>query len=449
MDPLLQRIYSLSPEERADCAKHVMLGGGTPGPTMMRGKGIRLQDIEGNWYIDCTSQSWAMYLGFSHPEIVGIMRDHCENITHIHQGFETLSRLCLAREISRFCPPGFNRVSFTPGGGPSIESAMKVALLNRPGAHQFVSQYDSYHGTTLGAMSASWHSTRASGKYVGGSHFLPLLHQFARFPNPYLLRLPIPGQHEEPDVACAEMLRVLLERGINGPPAGVIVEPIQASAGQIPATRPYLKRVREICDEFGAILIYDEIQTFCRIGEYTASEYFGVEPDIIVLGKGLGAGLPLSCIVIRDGLTGLGHDVQELHTFASPTLSHVASLKMLEIIKRDNVLENTRRMGAYIGERLNALREDFPEIAEVRNIGLHIGIEFAKPDKDLTPLPAECQAVRKEAMKKGCIFGLGGARNWVMKVKPPLIVTREEADEILTILEDSLARVFKRTTVVV
>jgi 4-aminobutyrate aminotransferase-like enzyme len=447
MDDLLQRIYSLSSAEQEECKKHVMLGGGTPGPTIVRGQGVRLLDTEGKWHIDCTSQSWAMYLGFSHPEIVEVMKEHCENLTHIHQGFHTLTRLFVSREISRVLPKGFNRVSFTPGGGPSIESAMKVALINRPGAHQFISQYDSYHGTTIGAMSASWHSTHASGRYLGGSHFLPLLHQFARFPNPYLLRLPIPGYHDEPDVACAEVLRNVIERGINGPPAGVIVEPLQASAGQIPATTAYLQRVREICNETGAILIYDEIQTFCRIGAWTASEYFGVEPDVIVLGKGLGGGLPLSCIVVRDGLEGLGPDVQELHTFASPTLSHVTSAKMMEIIQRDHILENTCKMGAYLGERLNALREDFPEIAEVRQVGLHIGVEFAKADGSLTPLPAECQAVRKEAMKQGVIFGLGGIRPYVLKVKPPLIVTQDEADDILTVLENCLAKVFKRTVV--
>ncbi len=445
MDTLLEKIYNLSPQEQEDCLRHVMLGGGTPGPTIVRGQGIRLQDRQGKWYIDCTSQSWAMYLGFSHPEINQVIKEHCETLTHIHQGLHTLTRMYAAREISRKCPKGFNRVSFTPGGGPSIESAMKVAILNRPGAHAILTQYDSYHGTTLGAMSGSWHSTKAAGKYVGGSHFLPLLNNtITRFPNPYLLRLPIPGQHEHPDVACAEMLGTTIERGINGPPAGVIVEPIQASAGQIPATTAYLKRVREICNEHGALLIYDEIQTFCRIGRYTAAEYFGVEPDIIVLGKGLGGGLPLSCIVIRDGIEGLGSDVQELHTFASPTLSHVTSLKMMEIIERDHILENTRRMGDYIAQRVQALKDDFPQIADIRQIGLHIGVEFAQPDRNLTPLVDECKAVRKEAMARGCIFGLGGVRQQVLKIKPPLIVTQEEADEILSILEDSLTVVFKR-----
>ncbi len=449
MDPLLSEIYSMSAEEQKQCQKHVMLGGGTPGPVMVRGEGIRLTDAEGRSYIDCTSQSWAMYLGFSHPEIVGVIQEHAQRMTHMHQGFETLTRLHVTRAISSVCPPGFTRVSFTPGGGPSIESAMKLALLNRPGAQAFISQYDSYHGTTLGSMSASWHSTRANGHYVGGSHFLPLLHNIARFPNPYLLRLPIPGQHEQPDVACADMLRTIMERGINGPPVAVIVEPIQASAGQIPATRAYLQRVREICDEFGAVLIFDEIQTFCRIGRFTAAEHFGVTPDIIVLGKGLGGGLPLSCIVIHDRLEGFGMDVQELHTFASPTLSHVTSAKMLQIIQRDDVLENTRTIGNYIGQSVEELRQDFPQIAEVRQVGLHIGIEFAKPDRDLTPLPQECQAVRAEGLKRGVIFGLGGARKWVLKIKPPLITTQEEADHILKVFTDSLAAVFPREQVAV
>lgn len=449
MDSLLEKIYAMSPEEQEAAAKHIMLGGGTPGPTWVRGEGVYLEDVDGNRTLDCTSQSWAMYLGFSHPEIVGVIKEHCERLTHIHQGFHTLTRLHVAREISRILPAGFNRVSFTVGGGPAIEAALKVAMNNRPGAQAFLSQFDSYHGTTFGSAGASWHATKAGGSYVGGSHFLPALLPFTRFPNPYLLRLPVPGQHEHPDVACADMLDTIIERGINGPPVAVIVEPIQASAGQIPATTAYLKRVREICDKHGAILIFDEIQTLGRIGRWTAAEHFGVTPDIIVMGKGLGGGLPLACIAIRDGIKGLGHDVQELHTFASPTLSHVTAAKMIEVIERDNILENTRKMGAYIAAGVEALREDFPQIADVRQIGLHIGIEYAKNDKALTPLQAECLQVREEGIKRGCMFGLGGARKWVMKIKPPLIVSKDEADEILRIYADSLAAVFSPAQVLV
>jgi 4-aminobutyrate aminotransferase-like enzyme len=449
MDPLLEKIYSLSPTEQEDCKKHVMLGGGTPGPTWVKGKGVYLQDTDGNQVLDCTSQSWAMYLGFSHPEITKVIQEHSENLTHIHQGFHTLTRLYISREISRVLPDGFNRVSFTVGGGPAIEAAMKVAMLNRPEGNAFFSQYDSYHGTTFGSASASWHATKAGGHYLGGSHFLRMLQPFYRFPNPYLLRLPIPGKHEQPDVACADVLDTMMERGVNGPPVGVIVEPIQASAGQIPATAAYLKRVREICDKHGALLIFDEIQTFCRIGRWSAAEHFGVTPDIIVMGKGLGAGLPLACIAIRDGIKGLGSDVKELHTFASPTLSQVTSAKMIEIIRRDNLLENTRKMGAYLAEGVAGLAEDFPQIVDIRQVGLHIGIEYAQSDGAMTPMVKECVAVREEALKRGCMFGLGGARKHVMKIKPPLIVTQEEADEILRILADSLTAVFSPASVLV
>ncbi len=447
MDPLIEKIYSMTPEERAECKRHVMLGGGTPGPMLVRGAGIRVEDIDGKHYIDCTSQSWAMYLGFCNPEIAAAIHDHeGRYLNRVHQAFHTLPRHWLSRKLSEICPPGFTRVSFTVGGGPAIEAAMKIALLNRPGAHAFISQYDSYHGTTLGAMGLSWHSTKANGSYVGGSHFLPLLHDTARFPNPYLLRLPIPGKHDQPDLACAEMLRVTMERGINGPPAGVIVEPIQASAGQIPATTAYLQRVREICDEFGALLIFDEIQTLARIGRWTAAEHFGVNPDIFVFGKGVGGGLPLACIVIRDGLEGFGADVQELHTFGSSTLSHVASAKMIDIIERNDILANTRDVGDYIGAQVESMRDEFPEIAEVRQIGLHVGIEFAWPDDDLTPMPGETVAIRKEAIDRGCIFGLGGVRKQVLKIKPALICTRQDADEILDIFRDSMKAVLRKKT---
>ncbi|MCA9428727.1 MAG: aminotransferase class III-fold pyridoxal phosphate-dependent enzyme, partial [Candidatus Omnitrophica bacterium] len=141
--------------------------------------------------------------------------------------------------------------------------------------------------------------------------------------------------------------------------------------------------------------------------------------------------------------------VQELHTFASPTLSHVTSLKMLEIIARDAILERTREMGEYLRGRLEALKEDFPEIADVRQVGLHIGVEFARPDRDLTPLPNEVKRIRAEAMKRGCIFGLGGVRPWVLKVKPPLIISEEEADKVIAILCEAMTAVFGRSKVAV
>ncbi len=443
MDPTLEKVYGMTRADIEAAKQHLMVGGGTPGPILVKGKGVRIEDIDGNSYIDCTSQSWAMYLGFANDEIGEVICEQAQNLTHVHQGFNTLSRFYLARKLAELAPDGMDRVSFTVGGGPAVEAAMKVALKNRPGAKEFIALWDAYHGTVFGAASASWIATQASGKFTGQQHFLPVLHTVHRVPNPYCYRCHFGQEPGSCDLMCAEMLRMTIQRSVNGPAAGFILEPIQASGGQIPAPRRYLERVREICDEFGVPLIFDEVQTFCRIGEWFASDYYGVTPDIIVLGKGLGGGLPIAAIIIRDTLEGFSLKAEELHTFANNSLSQVAAIKQIEVIERDNVLENTRRTGAYLAEGLRELQEEFPEMGDVRAVGLHIGVEYVEDPETKEPAFEKCIRIREEGMRLGAIFGLAGPRKNVLKIKPPLIVTREEADEILDILRQAMQKVLR------
>ncbi|MBC8255109.1 MAG: aspartate aminotransferase family protein [Ardenticatenia bacterium] len=444
MDPTLEKVYGMTKADIETAKHHLMVGGGTPGPILVKGKGVRVEDIDGNSYIDCTSQSWALYLGYANEEIRQIVCEQAQNLTHVHQGFDTLPRFYLARRLTQLAPDGMDRVSFTVGGGPAVEAAMKIALKNRSGAKEFIALCDAYHGSVFGAASASWIATQASGKFTGQQHFLPMLHTVHRVPNPYCYRCYFGQQPESCDLLCAEMLRLTIQRGVNGPAAGLILEPIQASGGQIIFPQRYLERVREICDEYGVPLIFDEIQTFCRIGEWFAADYFGVTPDIIVLGKALGGGLPIAAIIIRDTLEGFSLNAEELHTFANNSLAQVSAIKMIDIIERDDVLENTRRKGEYLSKGLHDLREDFPEMGDIRQAGLHIGIEFVEDPETKEPAVEKCVRVRDEGMKIGAIFGLGGARKNVLKVKPPLIVTQSEADEILDILRQAMHRVFRQ-----
>ncbi len=444
MDPTLQKIYAMTTADITDAERHVMVGGGTPGPVLVRGQGVRVEDVNGRRYIDCTSQSWAMYLGFSNPEILEVIHQHSQNMTHIHQGFNSLPRYYLAQQLADRAPASLNRVSFTVGGGPAVESAFKIALRNRPGSKEFIALWDGYHGTIFSAASASWIATQAAGHFTGQQNFLPFLHSVPRVPNPYCYRCYFNQAPDSCDLMCAEMLRLTIQRGINGPAAGFILEPIQASGGQIILPRRYLQRVRQICDEFGVPLIFDEIQTYCRIGSWFAANHFDVSPDIIVLGKGLGAGLPVAAIIIDDKLDGFGPQTEDLHTFANNSLSQVAAAKQIEIIERDNVLENARAMGAYMERGLRRLQQDFPEMGDIRVLGLHIGIEFVRDPQTKEPAEEETITIRREGLSLGAIFGLGGVRKNVLKVKPPLILKPAEADEILGILEQAMIRVFRR-----
>lgn len=444
MDSLLEKIYAMNQTEMTACAKHLTLGGGTRGmPVITHGKGVQVYDTDGNAYIDCTSQSWAMYLGFANQDINRVVAEQMERMSHVHQGFDTLPRFYLARKLAQLAGNGLNRVSFTVGGGPALEAAMKIAYKNTQPSRDFICLYDSYHGTTLGTMGASWISTRSSGKLIGGSRFLGLTRPFIRVPNPYCYRCPLGLKRANCSLACAQMLKLTLERGVAGNPAGVILEPIQASGGQIICPREYLQAVRKICDEFNVPLIYDEIQTYGRIGEFFAGHYFGVHPDIIVLGKGLGAGLPLAAIIIADKLKGFEPDAEELHTFANNSAAQVAAAKQIELLE-NGVLENTRRMGAYLKTGLEKIQKDFPEIGDIRQAGLHIGIELVLNPETKAPATAESIAVHKAAIGHGLLLGMAGPRKHILKIKPPLIVNRGECDEILDKFRRSLAMVFRK-----
>lgn len=444
MDSLLEKIYGMDEKECDACAEHLMLGGGTRGgPLLVKGKGVRLYDPDGKDYIDCTSQSWAAYLGFANEEIKRVVTEQMDRLFRAHQGFDTLPRYYLARQLAELAPGGLNRVAFTVGGGCAIESAMKIAYKNTQPSRDFVCLYDGYHGTTLGSMGASWISTRAGGKLIGGSRFMGLTKPFIRVPNPYCYRCPMGLKRENCSLACAKMLRLTLERGVAGNAAGFMLEPIQGSGGQVICPKEYLQEVRDICDEFNVPLIFDEIQTFARIGTMFAANYFGVVPDILVLGKGLGAGIPIAAIIISDKLEGLQPDAEDLHTFGSTTIAQVAASKQIELLA-GGVLENCRKMGAYLRDGLESMQADFPEIGDVRQAGLHIGVELVKDPESKEPLMAEGKAVRSQGIKNGLILGLAGVRPNVLKIKPALTVAQDECDEILGKLRQAMTEVLRK-----
>jgi 4-aminobutyrate aminotransferase-like enzyme len=443
-ETIFSAMDSISIEMIEDYRKKLMVGGGTRGgPVLSHGKGVRVWDVDGNGYIDCTSQSWALYLGYCNEEVWDAINTQAHRMTHVHQGFDTLPRLHLAKRLTDIMPGGMNRVSFCPSSGLALEAAMKLAIKNRPGSSHFMSLWDGYHGTTLGTMGASWVSTASNGSYVGGSRFLPLTQNFIRVPNPYCYRCHFGLKQGECGLMCAKMLELTIQKGVNGPPAGFIMEPIQASAGQIPCPKDYVKEVRRICDQYSIPLIFDEIQTYMRIGSVTAAEHYGVTPDAMAFGKAIGGGLPLGATVLKDGFEGFSPDSEELHTFANSSLAQIGALAQIEIIQRDNILDNVNKIGVRIKDGLVRLQKSYPEIGNIRQVGLHIGVEFVKDPDTKEPLNEQTAAIRNDAMPRGVLFGLAGVRKNLLKIKPPLIINESEADEVLVVLEKSLNAVLR------
>ncbi|MGM0365969.1 MAG: aspartate aminotransferase family protein [Actinomycetota bacterium] len=449
MDSVIKKIMDFKKEDIPEYEPYLMLGGGTPGVNLVNGENIYVYDIEGRKYLDCTSQSWALHLGYSHPEINQAVREQIEISNHFHTGFYTVPRYLLAKKIAEIFPQKMNRVLFTIGGGVSIEAALKIAIINRPQAHNFISLYGGYHGTSFMSNGASHTSTKAGGKYKGGATLAHFSQNFIRVPAPYYYRpyfeVCKKDDADEVDRRSLNELEMQIKYGSTGPVAAMVMEPLQASGGQIIFSKNYLQGVRDICTKNNIILIWDCIQTaFGRLGDWSAANHYGITPDIMVLGKSMGSGYPINAVVISDDIEGVKMDGIDLHTFGNNQVSQVAALKQIEIMERDNILDNVRAVGSYLKQELNMLKKDWPQMGDVRAVGFHIGIEFVTDPDSREPDYGGCSRMRETGFSNGIIFGVGGTGEGkaVLKIKPPLITTKDQADEILEKYNRTLNDVF-------
>jgi 4-aminobutyrate aminotransferase-like enzyme len=294
-------------------------------------------------------------------------------------------------------------------------------------------------------MAASWMGTQTPGHFGPGVKFLPFMHNFVRVPNAYCYRCPRRAAHPECSPECAAPLRDTIRRGVDGPVAAVLLEPIQGNGGQIPFPVPFLQEVRRLCDEFGILLIFDEIQTgFGRTGRMFAAELVGVTPDIMVLSKSMGGGFPIAAVVADDRLKMFEPTGEDVYTFGSNPIAQAAALKVIEILERDRIPERVARMGAIFTRGLLDLQVKYPQIGDIRGPGLFIGVEMVKDPETKEPAPTEAKRIVEEAWNRGVILAVASALPNVIKIKPPLIIEEAEVAFVLDVLADCLKVVFPR-----
>ncbi|MDR1902767.1 MAG: aspartate aminotransferase family protein [Treponema sp.] len=427
----------LSTEE--SLAKNVMFGGPWRGPLITRGEGVYCYDRSGKTYLDCESQAWSLNLGFGNREVIDAAFEQAKYVYHMKGGLNTFPRLRLVEKILSLLPNVFDRVSFEPSGSIANEAAMKIAMINIPEARYFISLYHAFHGNTLATAAAGWHATKAQGHYGGGKKYMAFMQNFVKVPNPYCYRCVFNKKFGTCDFLCAEQLRTTICLGVAGPVAAVILEPVQGSGGQIPCPPGYLERVREICDEFETLLIFDEMQcAFGRMGTMFASEYYGVVPDIFTIGKALANGFPISGTVIQSKLKGFQDGNDDNFTFCNNPMSQAAAIKTIEIIIREKLPENAKTMGAILTSGLKTLQEKYPVMGDVRGPGLHIGVEIVKDPVTKEAAPELASRIYNKALENGLIMGLGGSSPQVIKIKPPIIINKGQCEEFLGKFEKSI-----------
>jgi adenosylmethionine-8-amino-7-oxononanoate aminotransferase len=419
-------------------------------PQLDRAEGIYLWDTSGKRYLDGSSGAMVSNIGHSHPHVLEAMRRQMEKSTfgyRLHFASEVAEEL--ATRTAELAPEGLNRVFFVSGGSEAVESTLKLArqyALARGEAQRWkvISRFPSYHGSTLGAA-------MVTGMAPFNAPFAPMLVQMPKIaaPRAYLDGRdpadPATGRH------YADLLAEQIEREGADTVLAFIVEPVGgASTGALVPPAGYMERVREICDAYGVLLIHDEVMTGGgRTGRFFGGEHWNGRPDIISISKGFGGGyVPLGAMVARDDIVETVLDAggfQHGFTYAGNPLACAAGLGVLEVIEQEGLVANAASMGDALKGRLEALMQRFPFIGDVRGKGLLTAFELVADRDTMAPLPQDLNAYTRLvdiAYDKGLIIysrrTRGGYLGDHFLVCPPLIVTEEGIEEIMTKLTSAL-----------
>lgn len=404
--------------------------GGDPDKlTLVRARGSLVWDDQGREYIDCTAQAWSNNLGANDPRVVEAAIAQLRDITHARPTFHTPAVLELADLLVQIAPGPLDRVGLALHGSIAVEMAFKLAMRNRPGAEHILVLQDGYHGRTLTTMAASWPHP--------GNVFGPLQPRFTRVARPDSYR-PRPGLTPDQDAElCLELLRDTLRKGIDGTAAALIYEPIQGNGGHNEFPQLWHDGLRDVCDEFGLLLILDEVQSgFGRMGTMWAAEHYGIEPDILVFGKGVGGGFPLAGILAHEDLDGFAPGDDQL-TFGQFPVATAAGLAAVRAIVEDDLPARAAEHGRYATERLLELKDRHPLIGDVRCPGLMVSFELVRDRATKEPAREEAAEVFRRALAHGVIVGesrYAGLGN-LIKVKPPLDVERAQLARAIDVLD--------------
>ena len=441
-DESLLRFYESYDELRAVSQKHVLKSMGDEPLGIAKAQGVRVTAADGKEYLDAISGEWVVNLGYNHQRIRAAVLEQLGNAEYTTPVWESEARTRLAEKLAELAPGNLSKTLYALSGGEAVEGAMHMAM-RTTGGTDFVCLDGAFHGRTFGTIPLSY---VYPGMYEGSNKGLDsYLKRQIKVPQYYCYRCPLNLQRETCGLACAELIDWSLERAYTHKPAGVIVETFQANGGMVPAPDGYMERVAEICKDREVPLIVDEVQSaLCRCGPIFASENYDIEPDMIVLGKAIGGGFPVSATIATPEYANLA-DWEYGFTMSGHPVSCAAAIAMLEVMEEEDLPMHSREMGAMIVARLREMQEHSRYIGDVRGQGLMIGIELVE-DRE-TREPAFHKAVQMVAAcfdrglmvgRTGPVFGENGN---TVKLKPAVNSTREELTEMLDRFASALADV--------
>lgn len=396
-----------------------------------RAHGSTLVDPDGNRFVDLYASFAAANLGHTHPVVTAAIQAQAERLTHVSSAFGSRVRADLEEALLAIAPAGLDRVLLGITGADANETALKLAR-TATGRHEVIAFSGGYFGRLTGV--AGLNGKTGFRRTVGldaGAHFFP-------YPYPYRWRH---GPAEE----AAEHVLGLIDEALTseasgfGPIAAIFVEPVQGNGGVVIPPDGFLQGLRRLCDEHGVVLVFDEVQAgFGRTGRLWAGEHWGVVPDLMTVGKGIGGGLAVSAVLGRPQLMSHWRPGAHTSTFLTNALNLAAARAAIGVMAEERLWERSASLGRLAIHRLRAGLADIPWVGEVRGLGLFVGIEIVGDPETRMPDRDRAAAIRDAALQAGVIVGGGGHAENVLKVSPPLTIEEPQLVAAIDILIRSI-----------
>jgi len=392
-----------------------------------KGRGCRLVDMEGKSYLDFMAGVAVCSIGHSHPNYIAALREQLNNVTV--GSFTTENRVALLRLIASLTPGALNRTQLYSGGAEAVEAAIRLAKSHTK-KFEILSFWGGFHGKTGGVLGLIGDPFKKNwGIFHPGLHLAP-------YPDCY--RCPFDMVYPGCEVFCLNFVRKIIENNTAGSLAAIIVETIQGTAGNVIPPPEFLPGLLEIAHENEALLIADEMITgFGRTGMMFGSNHTGITPDIMTIGKGMGSGFPISGLVSTEEITAskpFSKPSSSSSSYGGNPLASTAALATIQTILNESLVENSREVGDYLLRGLRGFHDKYEFIGDIRGCGLLIGIELVKDRETKEPLDkAVTRQIFLETLKRGLLC-MNYKPNF--RINPPLILSREEADEGLAILDE-------------
>jgi 4-aminobutyrate aminotransferase-like enzyme len=406
-------------------------GGDDPPLVVDTAVGSILTDPDGNRFVDMAGSFAAATIGHSHPAVTAAIRDQVEKVSHVSSGSASEARVAFEEALVDIAPPGLDRVLLGLSGSDANDTAVKLAR-TLTARHEVIAFSGGYLGRSSGVIGLNGKSRfREAVAVAPDAHFLPY---------PYEYRWPL-GPAADPGAGALALVGHAIEDPASGlgPCAAIVVEAVQGNGGIVIPPDGFLAGLRELCTRHRIVLIFDEVQCgFGRTGRTWAAEHWGVVPDLMTVGKGIGGGLALSAVVGRAEF--ISHWAPGTHTstFMGNAVNLAAGLAAIGVLRDEGLAKRSAALGGRMLARLQAGLADEPSVGEIRGLGLFAGIEIVTDRESRTPDAARTAAIRRSTFEQGVVLGVGGSFENVIKLCPPLTIEEDLLETALDLTIETI-----------